>query len=140
LEVQVHGAALGVAERPDRDGDCAGQGGRGRALQEQGWVRFSGCILVSLVCHSVGADGPCTRSGAAGIPIGLCRQMALHWASLEGHKVTAMALVKAGADVHWKDNSGYGSRAASLCRLFATLRGRTVRPPEAELQEWLFWL
>ncbi len=39
----------------------------------------------------------------------LCRSTALHRASLNGHTETAMALVKAGADVHCKDNGGYGS-------------------------------
>jgi hypothetical protein len=40
----------------------------------------------------------------------LCRRTALHWASMYGHTQTALALVKAGADVHGKDNLGYGSR------------------------------
>ncbi len=33
---------------------------------------------------------------------------ALHYASLNGHTETAMALVTAGADVHGKTNVGYG--------------------------------
>jgi hypothetical protein len=46
----------------------------------------------------------------------LCRSTALHRASLKGHTNTALALVKAGVDVHCKDNNGYGSRrAASSC-------------------------
>jgi ankyrin repeat protein len=36
----------------------------------------------------------------------LCRNTALHLASLKGHTETAMALVKAGADVHCKNNNG----------------------------------
>jgi hypothetical protein len=52
--VQEDGAALGVVERPHGDGDGAGQGGRRRALQEQQRVRFSGGLLVSLVCHVAG--------------------------------------------------------------------------------------
>ncbi len=55
------------------------------------------------------------------------RWTALHRASLNGRTQTAMALVKAGADVNCKDNVGSGSRAASLCRWFATvLRGVLV--------------
>jgi hypothetical protein len=37
-----------------------------------------------------------------------------------------MALVKAGADVHCTDNDGYGSRAASSCRLVRHSAGRTI--------------
>jgi hypothetical protein len=40
----------------------------------------------------------------------LCRYTALHNASVNGHTETAMALVKAGADVRCKNNDGYGSR------------------------------
>ncbi len=43
----------------------------------------------------------------------MCRRTALHFASEWGHTETAMALVKAGADVHCKANDGHGSRAAS---------------------------
>jgi hypothetical protein len=48
LAVQGYGAARCVVERQDGDCDGAREGGRGRALQEQGWVRFSGCVLVGL--------------------------------------------------------------------------------------------
>ncbi len=51
----------------------------------------------------------------------LCRSTALHYASLDGHTETAMALVKAGADVHYKDDTGYGSRAASSCGRFVSV-------------------
>ncbi len=34
--------------------------------------------------------------------------MALHHASCKGHTETALALVKVGADVHCKNNEGYG--------------------------------
>jgi hypothetical protein len=47
----------------------------------------------------------------------LCRRTALHNASLNGHTETAMALAKAGADVHCKDNDGYGSRGCILVSL-----------------------
>jgi hypothetical protein len=67
--LQVYGAALCVVERPHGDGAGAGEGGRGRALQGPLGVRFSGCILVSLGCHSAGADGPSTRGGAAGVHV-----------------------------------------------------------------------
>ncbi len=40
---------------------------------------------------------------------GLSRRTALHYASERGNKYTAVALVKAGADVHCKSNDGYGS-------------------------------
>ena len=39
----------------------------------------------------------------------LCRRTALHLASDNGHTETAMALVKAGADVHCKNTDGCGS-------------------------------
>ena len=77
-------------------------------------MRFSGWILVSSACHSAGADGPYTRGGAAGVPAWLCRWTALHYASQNGHTETAMALTKAGADVHCKDNYRYGSRGCIL--------------------------
>ncbi len=40
--------------------------------------------------------------------IWLCRRTALHWASEPWFPETSRALVKAGADVHCKDNDGYG--------------------------------
>ncbi len=43
--------------------------------------------------------------------LSLCRRTALHYASARDYTETAVALVKAGADVHCKDNDGYGSRA-----------------------------
>ncbi len=55
-----------------------------------------------------GADGPSTRAGAAGVAVWLCRRTALHYASSNGYTATAMALVKAGADVRCKANDGYG--------------------------------
>ncbi len=42
------------------------------------------------------------------------RETALLDASQNGHMETAMALVKAGADVHGKDNDGYGSSGGIL--------------------------
>jgi hypothetical protein len=65
--------------------------------------------------------------------LGLCRRTALHWASLEGHTETAMALAKAGADVHGKDKYGYGSPGCILVSLGCHYAGRTVRPLGAEL-------
>jgi ankyrin repeat protein len=38
----------------------------------------------------------------------LCSRTALHFASLNGHKEAALALVKVGAEVHCKDFDGYG--------------------------------
>ncbi len=46
--------------------------------------------------------------------IWLCRLTALHYASVNGHTRTAIALVKAGADVHCQDNDGYGVRGCIL--------------------------
>jgi hypothetical protein len=115
--VQQYGAALCVAQRPHGDGDGAGQGGRGRALQGERRVRFSGCIV-----------GSSTRLELQERLVRLCSNTALHLALRYGHTVTAMALVKAGADVRCKDKYGYGSRAASSCRWGVTVRGRTVRP------------
>jgi hypothetical protein len=69
-----------------------------------------GCIL--------GSVGFPTVSGRTVRPLGaklqeclfwLCRRTALHLASEKGHTETAMALVKAGADVQGKTNEGYGS-------------------------------
>jgi hypothetical protein len=75
LAVQVDDAALGV-------------GGR----QRQRRVRFSGCVLVSLVCQ-------CGLELQEWL-LRLCRKKALHWASQNGHTERATALVEAGADVH----------------------------------------
>ncbi len=55
-----------------------------------------------------GANGQSTRGGSAGAPVWLRRWTALHRASCNGRKEAAVALVKAGADVHCKDNDGYG--------------------------------
>ncbi len=67
-----------------------------------------GCMLVSLGCRQFGG-GPVRRLGME-LQEWLfwpCRRTALHSASLNGHTETAMALYKAGADVHCKDNDGY---------------------------------
>jgi hypothetical protein len=53
----------------------------------------------------------------------LCRFTALHYALNNGHTETAMGLVKAGADVHCKDNDGYSSRAESSCPWVAAVQG-----------------
>ena len=64
-----------------------------------------------LVCgHAAGAQR-CTlhRFGAGRSSVGICgRSTALHLASLYGHPKTAMALIKAGADVRCTDSDGYG--------------------------------
>jgi ankyrin repeat protein len=83
-------------------------------------------------CRSVVTTST-TRVGAKGVAVWPCRQTALHWASNNGHTETAMALAKAGADVHCKDNDGYSNLLtvlgpASLCRLGYHSAGRTVRP------------
>jgi hypothetical protein len=138
LAVQVHGAALCVAQRPDGDGNGAGQGGRGCALQDQQRVR---ALVAASSCRCVA-----TVRGGTVRPLNvelrerlvwLCSNTALHSASSNGHTETALALVKAGADVHCKANEGCGSRAASSCRWGATVSGRTVRPLGTELQECL---
>jgi hypothetical protein len=74
-----------------------------------GTVQPSGCIVVSLGRRQCGGG----RSVNSGVELQerllrLRRSTALHYASLNGHTETAMALVKAGADVHCKDNDGYG--------------------------------
>ncbi len=59
----------------------------------------------------------------------LCRSTALHSASYNGHTETAMALVKAGADVHCNGNDGYGSALGlppSLFGLSECEGGRSV--------------
>ena len=55
----------------------------------------------------------------------LCRRTALHYASLNGHTETAMALVKAGADVHCKANDGCGFSGFILVPLVCRVAGRT---------------
>ncbi len=47
----------------------------------------------------------------------LCRWTVLHYASQNGHTATALALVKAGADVHCNCNNGYGSPGCILVSL-----------------------
>jgi ankyrin repeat protein len=70
----------------------------------------------------------------------LCSMTALHLASENGNTETAMALVELGADVHFKSNDGYGSRASSLCGCVAHSARRTVRPLREECQECRFGL
>ena len=63
-------------------------------------------IVVSLVCQRAGRTVRplgVERQECLG---GLCRWTALHWASLQGNTKTAMALVKAGADVRCKADDG----------------------------------
>ena len=104
--------------------------------------------LCGCVGHSAGADGPVHSAlELHECRLGLCRRTALHlasdrsrhYASERGHLETAMALVKAGADVHCKANDGYGSRAASLCGWVAHSAGADGPVHSAlERQEWLF--
>ncbi len=70
----------------------------------------------------------------------MCRRTALHLALKRGHTETAVALLKAGADVNCKDNNGYGSWASSLCGCVAhfTGAGRSVHSA-LELQGRLRW-
>jgi hypothetical protein len=72
----------------------------------------------------------------------LCRSTALHWASDTGHTETALALVKAGADVHCKNNKGYGSALGlhPCVGWVAMVRGGRSGHSGVELQECLFWL
>ena len=81
---------------------------------------FSGLHPRVVGLSQCGAAGLSTRRGAAGVPVWLCRRTALHYASSKCHTEMAMALVKAGADVHCKANDGYGLRAASELALCAT--------------------
>ncbi len=68
----------------------------------------------------------------------LCRWTALHFASRYGKTDAAMALVKAGADVHCKTNDGYGFSGCKLVSLVSRQcgGGRSVRSG-VELQECL---
>ncbi len=143
LAVQVDGAALCVGERPHRDGDGAGQGGRGLALQGHQRVRF---LEAASSCRWGVAvrGGRSVQSGAElqECLLWLCRRTALHDALLNGHTETAMALVKAGADVHGKENNGYGcSRLHShVVRVSQCGGGRSIHSLGVELQEWPFGL
>ena len=67
----------------------------------------------------------------------LCRFTALHYASQNGRTDTAIALVKAGADVHGKANDGVRFSVCILVPLVCHSAGRTVRPLEVGLQECL---
>ncbi len=72
----------------------------------------------------------------------LCSWTALHLASQNGHTETAMALVKAGADVHSKNKDGHGSALGLHARVFGLPQcggGRSVESG-MELQGWLVWL
>ncbi len=92
-----------------------------------------------LVCHR-GKGGQSVHSALElhECRFGLCRRTALHYALEWGHTETAMALVKAGADVHCKSNVGYGSRASSLCGCVADSAGADGPVHSAlELPEWL---
>jgi hypothetical protein len=130
LAVQVDSAALCVVERPPRDGAGAGEGGRRRALQDQRRVRFLG--LHPLVGWVLTLRGRTVRPLGVELKevlLRLCRSTALHCASLNGHTETALALVKAGADVHCKGTDGYGFwRLHPRAVWLVTVRGRTVRP------------
>jgi hypothetical protein len=138
LAVQEYGAARCVAERAYGDGDGAGQGGRGRGLQGQRRVRSLGCILVSLVCHGAGRTVRPLGVERQEWLLWLCRRTALHFASNNGHTETALALAKAGADVHCKDNEGYGCSGLHprVIGLPHCGDGRSV-PSGVELQAWL---
>ncbi len=57
------------------------------------------------------------------MPVWLCRDTALHGASKNGHTETALALVKAGADVHYRNRSGYGFSGLRPCVVVVTERG-----------------
>ncbi len=138
MAVQGYGATQSVAERPHGDGNGAGRGGRGRALQGQRRVRFSR-LHPGVVGLPQCGGGWSVDSGVElqEWPLRLCRWTALHWASQDGHTETAMALVEAGVDVHCKDNDGYGSRTACWCRSVADSAGADgPSTPGLELQEW----
>ncbi len=65
----------------------------------------------------------------------LCRVTALHFASHNGHTETALALVKAGVDVHGKTNIEYGFSGCILGPVVCHNARRTVRPLGVERQE-----
>ena len=73
--------------------------------------------MCRLGCHTAGTDVLSLWDGAASVAVRMCRLTALHWASLNGKTETAMALVKAGADVHCTDNFGYGFSGCFLVSL-----------------------
>jgi hypothetical protein len=77
-----------------------------------------GGMLVSLGCRQCGG-GRSVDSGLKlqGWLVWLCRRTALHSASLNGHTETAVALVKAGTDVHCKDTDRYGPSGCMLVSL-----------------------
>jgi hypothetical protein len=65
LALQGYGAALGVVQRHDGDGDGAGQGGRACGLSGQRRVQFWGLRPRVVGFSQCGADGPSTRGGSA---------------------------------------------------------------------------
>jgi hypothetical protein len=97
----------------------------------------TGCILASLGLPHV-RGGPSNQARAAGVPVRLCSWTALHYASKTGRTETAMGLLKAGADVHCKDNAGYGRVGLSHVSSVSESVGRTVHPVGLELQDYLF--
>jgi hypothetical protein len=54
-----------------------------------------------------------------------CRLTALHDASLNGHTVTAKALVAAGADLQCEDNDGYGRGCVACGASLESVRSTT---------------
>jgi ankyrin repeat protein len=66
---------------------------------------------------------PSNGGGVAGVPVWPCRHTALHLASENGHTETALALIKAGADVHYTTNDGSGSRRRILVSVVCQTRG-----------------
>jgi hypothetical protein len=97
----------------------------------------TGCTLASSFCHRAEADGPFSLSCAARASVRLCSLTALHYASLFGRTETALALVKAGADMHCKDRAGYGRVGLSHVSSVSESVARTVRPVGVELQDYL---
>jgi hypothetical protein len=109
LTVQHHAddnAALCVAEQPDGDGNGAGRGRRRREPQGQLWVRSQAVSSCRWFVAAEGAYDVPHSDGAAGGPLRLCRNTALHYASMNGHTETAKAVVKVGADVDCKNTYG----------------------------------
>ncbi len=102
--VQEYSAALCIDERPH--GDCEGgcQGRRGRGLQEHPWV-----MVCALDVDSKALSSVLSLRGERSIYSGCCSWTALQYASHNGHAETALALVKAFADVRCKTNVGYVS-------------------------------
>ncbi len=101
----------------------------------------SGCILVSLVCHRAGADGPSTRGRAAGVAVfGCADRQRCTWRRIWAARRRRWRWSRRARTCNARTTTGMVLDTGSSCRLFSYIAGRTVRPLGVELRECRFWL